>query len=518
MARVRRGVRAQRTCRSSPGSTRVLKAMRRTYGRERYLALVDTLRAAIPDLALATDIIVGFPGETEADFERDARGRGGGPLRRRLHVRLQPATRDRGGDDARPDARGASSGSGSSGSSTSSSAIAARAERGARRRGWRRCSSRARAGPTHELLRGRTRRNTTVNFHGRAAPGRSRPRRDRRCDVDDVERHRGSLGRRLTARVSGHALRHALDTARRAMRALSPTRVESGGAPRRQKRLCLPRHSAAGGAVSGFVLAIFGPTASGKTAVAEALADRVDAELVSADAMQVYRGLPILTNQSERPTRLVGIWPLDHEGSVGEYQRLAHAAIDEILTAGRVPVVTGGTGLYLRAALADLELPPRRRPGRVPAGAPVRRGGRGTGARRARRPRPRCRRRGSPQRPPPRRPRARAGGGRRLATARARPALDRRDPPSDACRRSRRPGRGPRRAHREAHPRDVRAGGRRRDEGRARRRALRDRPGDDRAGGVRHPSRRTKPSPRSCADTAVRRLPAQVDAAPPGRC
>jgi tRNA dimethylallyltransferase len=119
--------------------------------------------------------------------------------------------------------------------------------------------------------------------------------------------------------------------------------------------------------VSGFVLAIFGPTASGKSAVAEAIADRVDAELVSADAMQAYRGLPILTNQSERPTRLVGIWPLDHEGSVGEYQRLAHAAIDEILTAGRVPVVTGGTGLYLRAALAELELPPA-----PPAGARAR--------------------------------------------------------------------------------------------------------------------------------------------------
>jgi tRNA-2-methylthio-N6-dimethylallyladenosine synthase len=50
------------------GSTRVLKAMRRTYGRERYLALVDKLRAAIPDLALTTDVIVGFPGETEVDF------------------------------------------------------------------------------------------------------------------------------------------------------------------------------------------------------------------------------------------------------------------------------------------------------------------------------------------------------------------------------------------------------------------------------------------------------------------
>src|SRR5207237_9469 len=50
------------------GSTRILKAMRRTYSRERYLALADKLRAAIPDLALTTDLIVGFPGETEADF------------------------------------------------------------------------------------------------------------------------------------------------------------------------------------------------------------------------------------------------------------------------------------------------------------------------------------------------------------------------------------------------------------------------------------------------------------------
>ena len=111
------------------------------------------------------------------------------------------------------------------------------------------------------------------------------------------------------------------------------------------------------------VIAIYGPTASGKSAVAEQLAGRIDAELVSADSMQVYRGLPILTNQSDFPTRLVGIWDLDHEASVGEYQELAHAAVDEILGAGRTPVVVGGTGLYLRAALADLELPPAPAPG-----------------------------------------------------------------------------------------------------------------------------------------------------------
>jgi tRNA dimethylallyltransferase len=106
------------------------------------------------------------------------------------------------------------------------------------------------------------------------------------------------------------------------------------------------------------VLAIFGPTASGKTAVAEAVADRLGGEVLSADSMQAYRGLPILTAQPDRPTRLVGIWPLDHEGSVADYARLAHAAIDELVDAGRIPVVAGGTGLYLRAALAELSLPP----------------------------------------------------------------------------------------------------------------------------------------------------------------
>ena len=106
------------------------------------------------------------------------------------------------------------------------------------------------------------------------------------------------------------------------------------------------------------MIGIFGPTASGKSAVAEALAARIPAELVSADAMQVYRDLPVLTNQSSHPTHLVGIWPLEHEASVGEYAPLAHAAIDEILGSGKTPVVVGGTGLYLRAALAELSLPP----------------------------------------------------------------------------------------------------------------------------------------------------------------
>src|SRR3954466_5953568 len=106
----------------------------------------------------------------------------------------------------------------------------------------------------------------------------------------------------------------------------------------------------------GQVVGIFGPTASGKSAVAEALARIVPAEIVSADAMQVYDGLPILTNQS--PARLVAVWPLSHEASVGQYAQLAHAAIDGVLAAGRTPILVGGTGLYFRAALAELRVPP----------------------------------------------------------------------------------------------------------------------------------------------------------------
>jgi tRNA dimethylallyltransferase len=109
------------------------------------------------------------------------------------------------------------------------------------------------------------------------------------------------------------------------------------------------------------VIGIFGPTASGKSRVAETVAGALGGDLVSADAMQVYNGLPILTNQS--PARLVSIWPLAKEASVGEYGPLAHAAIDEILAGGRMPIVVVGTGLYFRAALGTLDLPSRPAPG-----------------------------------------------------------------------------------------------------------------------------------------------------------
>jgi tRNA dimethylallyltransferase len=111
------------------------------------------------------------------------------------------------------------------------------------------------------------------------------------------------------------------------------------------------------------IIGLFGPTASGKSDVAAAMAELIPAEVVSADAMQVYDALPILTNRAPHAERLVGIWPLSHLASVAEYAALAHAAIDEILAGGKTPLVVGGTGLYFRAALAKLELPPAPPPG-----------------------------------------------------------------------------------------------------------------------------------------------------------
>ena len=108
------------------------------------------------------------------------------------------------------------------------------------------------------------------------------------------------------------------------------------------------------------LLALFGPTASGKTAVAGILRERLGATVVSADSAALYAGLPVITAAPSYPSELVGVIPLAEDVSVGAYQRLAHAAIDE----AQLPLVVGGTGLYFRAALSALELPPPPAPGR----------------------------------------------------------------------------------------------------------------------------------------------------------
>jgi tRNA dimethylallyltransferase len=117
------------------------------------------------------------------------------------------------------------------------------------------------------------------------------------------------------------------------------------------------------------VIAVFGPTGVGKTAVAVALAERLrargeDPVAISADALQVYEGLEILTGAADAAERarlehrLLGFVPVTETYSAGAYARRAHAEIDGALAAGRRPIVVGGTGLYLRAALADLDLRP----------------------------------------------------------------------------------------------------------------------------------------------------------------
>jgi tRNA dimethylallyltransferase len=108
------------------------------------------------------------------------------------------------------------------------------------------------------------------------------------------------------------------------------------------------------------VVALFGATALGKSDVAVELALRLGADVVVADSMQAYAGLPIVTNQPGSDARdrvryhLVGWADPRHEITVAEYAGRAHAAVDELLERGRRAVVEGGSGLYLRAALGDL--------------------------------------------------------------------------------------------------------------------------------------------------------------------
>ena len=115
------------------------------------------------------------------------------------------------------------------------------------------------------------------------------------------------------------------------------------------------------------VVAVVGPTAAGKSALSVALAHALDGEVVNADSMQLYRGMDIGTAKltpAERegvPHHLLDIWDVTQPASVAEYQRLARAAIDGILARGRVPLLVGGSGLYVRAVAGRVRVP-RHRP------------------------------------------------------------------------------------------------------------------------------------------------------------
>jgi tRNA dimethylallyltransferase len=122
------------------------------------------------------------------------------------------------------------------------------------------------------------------------------------------------------------------------------------------------------------LIALFGPTGVGKTSVAIELAERLrahgeDPVAISADALQVYRGLELLTGvatpeeQARLEHRLVSFVPVAETFSAGQFAALAHQEIDGAIAAGRRPIVVGGTGLYLQAALTNLELRPPPPPG-----------------------------------------------------------------------------------------------------------------------------------------------------------
>ncbi len=242
------------------GSSRILKAMRRTYNRERYLDRVAMMREHVPDCSLTTDIIVGFPGETEEDFAATLeiaevvgydsaftfvfsprRGTEAATLGDQVPHAVKRERMDR---------------------------LVEVVQRRARERSQRfvgRTMEVLVEGPTRRdpcQLRGRSRHNKAVNFEGTGAPGRLRRRRDHGGDVADADGPRAAAEpRRLSRQLAGSAWRE-----NRPMD----------------------------------ILAIFGPTAVGKTGVAIAVAELLrergeDPVAISCDAIQVYAGLEILS-------------------------------------------------------------------------------------------------------------------------------------------------------------------------------------------------------------------------------
>ena len=111
------------------------------------------------------------------------------------------------------------------------------------------------------------------------------------------------------------------------------------------------------------MIAVVGPTAAGKSDLAVELARRLDGEIINADSMQLYRGMDIgtakLTPAERRgvPHHLLDVWDVTEPANVADYQRLARSTIDQVWSRGRVPVLVGGSGLYVLGVLDDLEFP-----------------------------------------------------------------------------------------------------------------------------------------------------------------
>jgi tRNA dimethylallyltransferase len=111
------------------------------------------------------------------------------------------------------------------------------------------------------------------------------------------------------------------------------------------------------------VIVVVGPTAVGKSSHAIALAHEIGGDVVNADSMQLYRGMDIGTAKVTEAEmdgiahHLLDIWPVTQAASVADYQRRARAAIADVHSRGRTPILTGGSGLYVQAVIDDLDFP-----------------------------------------------------------------------------------------------------------------------------------------------------------------
>ena len=306
------------------GSDRTLARMHRGYTAERYLERLAAARAAIPDLAVTTDIIVGFPGETDADFARTLEVVDAAAVRRRVHVRvLAPARHAR-----RP--------------TMTDDFVAPEVAQ-------ERMSRLTEVVERHALAQARGARRAHRGGPGRGAV-EERP--------DDVvgphppEQARALRRRACTSPRSAASCRRPRHPRRAALAARRPARhgarPPAGPHPH-------PRHRRA--CVTAPHLAIVGPTASGKSALALEVARAFgDVEIVSLDSMQVYRGLDIGTakptaGRARRGRRTTwSTWPIPTtSGRCARFQHAARAAIADIEARGQRALLVGGTGLYVRA-------------------------------------------------------------------------------------------------------------------------------------------------------------------------
>ena len=344
------------------GSDRILRAMRRSYRAERFLGILDSVRARIPEAAVTTDIIVGFPGETEDDFAATLdvvrRARFSSAFTFQYSPRPGTPAADLPGQVPKEVVQ------------ERYDRLATTVEEIA----WaenRRC-----VGSTVEVLvsEGEGRKDDlTARRSGRARDARlvhysgqpdARPGDLVDVLIDSAAPHH-LLGTALRTRP--HASRRGLGgqtgaavrDPRFAGRPDLDTRARSSGHPDRA-RAALIRPVAQAWPT---VVAVVGPTASGKSEVALELAQRLGAEIVNADAFQLYRGMDIGTAKPSAADRarvrhhLLDRLDVTEDANVAEYQSWARAALRELASRAVPAIVVGGSGLYLRALLDDLQFP-----------------------------------------------------------------------------------------------------------------------------------------------------------------